>query len=139
VAVDMNGLVAIGTPPRRGQAGNGIGDFAAFAEVASRYVLSVQKAVGLPLDNAAAGLRTACLVGAWTNLNMNTPANNRAHVGTLFLTAGDLDKAVAELLSNGSVIASDVNGNKVPSGFARVEAFRVGFLSGSGPCTEKFS
>jgi hypothetical protein len=37
------------------------------------------------------------------------------------------------------VIASDVNGNKVPSGFARVEAFRVGFLSGSGPCTEKFS
>jgi predicted metalloprotease len=139
VAVDMNGLVAIGTPPRRGQAGNGIGDFAAFAEVASRYVLSVQKAVGLPLDNATAGLRTACLVGAWTNLNMATPANNRAHVGTLSLTAGDLDKAVAELLSNGSVIASDVNGNKVPSGFARVEAFRVGFLSGSGPCTEKFS
>jgi predicted metalloprotease len=135
VAFDINKLVAIGTPPKRGQ-GNGIGDFAAFAEVASRYVLSVQKAVGFSLDDPAAGLRTACLVGAWTGLTMTHPINRTPR---LLLTAGDLDKAVAELLSNDSLIASDVNGKTVRSGFARVEAFRIGFLSGSGPCSEKFS
>lgn len=139
VALDMNELAVIGTPPKRGQDNTGIGDFAAFAEVASRYVLSVEKAVGLPLDDRAAGLRTACLVGSWAGLTMAHPSNNRPAVGTLRLTAGDLDKAVAELLSHGSLIASDVNGTKVRSGFARVEAFRIGFLDGSGPCTEKFS
>jgi hypothetical protein len=43
----------------------------------------------------------------------------------LTLSAGDLDEAVAGLLTNG-LVASDVNGDKVPSGFSRISAFRAG-------------
>jgi len=48
-------------------------------------------------------------------------------------------EAVAELLQEESLIAADVNGDQVTSGFARVEAFRRGFMEGSAPCTEDFA
>jgi predicted metalloprotease len=134
ITLDLNALARIGTPSRRGQ-GGGIGDFAAFGEVASRYALSVEKAVGLPLDDANAGLRTACLTGAWAGL----AEHSRDPENTLRLSPGDLDEAIAELLADKSLIASDVNGTPVPAGFARVEAFRVGYLQSSGACTAKFS
>jgi predicted metalloprotease len=132
ITLDVPALARIGTPGRRGQ--GGIGDFAAFGEVASRYALSVEKAVGLPVDDPNAGLRTACLTGAWAGIaqQANDPEN------TLRLSPGDLDEAIAELLADGGLIASDVNGRQVPAGFARVEAFRVGYLQGSGACTTKF-
>jgi len=61
------------------------------------------------------------------------------HQGALQLSPGDLDEAVAEMLTGSSLIAADVNGRTVPSGFARVEAFRDGFTS-TGPaiCTSKY-
>ena len=111
----------------------GLGDFAAFAELASRYALAVQKSIGAPLDDEKAGLRTACLTGAWAAFADSEDA------GDLRLAVGDLDEAVAELLLEESLIAADVNGEGVPSGFARVEAFRRGFMEGSAPCTEDFS
>lgn len=116
------------------QGSGGLGDFAAFAEVASRYTLSIQKSMGLPLDDDQAGLRTACLTGAWAGFT-NEDAQDRR----LRLAIGDLDEAVAELLQKESLIAADVNGKQVESGFARVEAFRRGFMEGSAPCTEDFS
>lgn len=116
------------------QGRGGLGDFAAFAEIASRYTLSIQKSMGLPLDDDQAGLRTACLTGAWAGFT-NEDAQDRR----LRLAIGDLDEAVAELLQKESLIAADVNGKQVESGFARVEAFRRGFMEGSGPCTEDFS
>ncbi|MBP2338698.1 neutral zinc metallopeptidase [Saccharothrix coeruleofusca] len=131
IAVDLPELVRIGTPPKRGQKG-GIGDFAAFAEIASRFALSIQKATGYPLEGPAAGLRTACLTGAWAGTTTKQTAR-------LKLSSGDLDEAVAELLADKSLIAADVNGTVVPSGFARVEAFRDGFFEGSGLCTRKYS
>jgi predicted metalloprotease len=140
VSYSVGALQAIGTPPRRGQqGGNGIGDFAAYAELASRYVLSVQKTVGLPLEGETTGLRTACLVGAWAGVLIEHPFGNRNPISGVRLAPGDLDEAVAELLSDKSLIATDVDGKQVRSGFARVEAFRIGFMQGSGPCTEKFS
>ncbi|MEJ2859395.1 MULTISPECIES: neutral zinc metallopeptidase [unclassified Saccharothrix] len=131
VGIDLQDLVKIGTPPKRGQKG-GIGDFAAFAEIASRYALSIQKATGYPLEGPAAGLRTACLTGAWAGTTTDPKAKLR-------LSSGDLDEAVAELLADKSLIAADVNGTVVPSGFARVEAFRDGFFDGGGLCTRKYS
>ena len=131
VSMDVAKLAQIGTPAKKGR-GGGIGDFAAFGEVASRYALSVQKAGNLPLDSTAAALRTACLVGYWG-------AAMKTKTDTLELTAGDLDKAVAELLSAKSLIAADVNGQPAPSGFARVEAFRIGYLQGAQTCTQQFS
>jgi predicted metalloprotease len=128
VSMDVPKLKVIGTPTRRG---TGIGDFAAFGEVASRFVLSVQKAANLPLDDANTGLRTACLVGYWG-------AAMKQETDTLSLSAGDLDEAVAELLTPNSLIAADVNGKPAASGFARVEAFRIGFLQGASTCTAQF-
>jgi hypothetical protein len=46
---------------------------------------------------------------------------------------------VAELLQDDSLIAADVNGKPVASGFSRVEAFRRGYVEGSPPCTKDFA
>lgn len=63
---------------------------------------------------------------------MRTPDGN-----TVALTAGDLDEAVAGLLTNG-LAASDVNGQSAPAGFARIDAFRTGVLSDKDQCFERF-
>ncbi|SHG03759.1 neutral zinc metallopeptidase [Streptoalloteichus hindustanus] len=140
VSLDMAELARIGTPPKKGdRQSTGIGDFAAYGEVASRYVLSVQKAVGSELKGDVAGLRTACLVGSWAGQLLEHPVNKRNPLPGAKISPGDLDEAVAELLSERSLIAADVDGRSVPSGFARVEALRVGFMDGVSPCTEKFN
>jgi len=134
VSVELDGLAEIGATPS--SSGGGLGDFAAFALVASRYALAVQRAVGLPLDDDLAGLRTACLVGAWAGVLLETPYGNRNPIDDppLRISSGDLDEAVSELLAGG-LIAGDVDGVAVPSRFARVDAFRLGFLEGSAPCS----
>ena len=138
VGIDLAVLAKLGTPPKRGQEpgadGVGIGDFAAFAEIASRYTLSVQKAVNLSLDDERAGLRTACLVGAWARVTEQEGVGDNV----LRLSPGDLDEAVAEMLMGKSLIAADINGTPVKAGFARVEAFRIGHDSAK-ECTARFS
>ena len=139
IAVDesaLNQLAALPPGDVLGVSSTGLGDFAAFAEVASRYALAVQKSLGIPLDDKNAGLRTACLTGAWAGVIRHRFTDGPAR--QLLLGPGDLDEAVAELLSPGSLIAADVNGSRVPAGFARVSAFQVGFLQGSKVCTTQF-
>jgi len=136
VSVDMAKLSQLAQPIDRdaemkGQDPGGMGDFAAFAEVASRYALSIQKGVGASIDNANAGLRTACLVGAWAAFT-NRP-------GTLRLSAGDLDEAIADLLQPASLISADVNGKRPDSGFDRVESLRRGYLEGSAVCSKQYA
>ena len=111
------------------------GDNTAYSVLMSRYMLSVQHAHGgLPLDTAEAGLRTACLTGvATTKLSSSTTAGDQ----TISLTAGDLDEAVSGLLSNG-LAASNVNGDTVPAGFSRVDAFRTGVLGSQDQCIKRF-
>ena len=51
----------------------------------------------------------------------------------------DLDhlyEAVAELLQDKSLIAADIKGNATEVGFARVEAFRIGYTNGSADCAQ---
>jgi predicted metalloprotease len=140
VGVDLDKLKQIAKPPAEGVEpganGAGIGDFAAFAEIASRYTLAIQKQSGASLDDKNAGLRTACLTGAWTAFTVDKDPNPDQQ---LHLSVGDLDEAVSELLQDNSLIAADINGKPVTSGFARVEAFRRGYMEGSSPCTEDFS
>ncbi|MBB5920277.1 putative metalloprotease [Actinoalloteichus hoggarensis] len=140
IGLDMPELAAIGTPPTPGgdPAAAGIGDFAAFAEIASRYTMAVQEQAGLSLKGPSAGLRTACLTGSWAGMLMPNRSTDTTSYGGLRISPGDLDEAVAELLGEDSLIAADVDGASVPSGFARVEAFQVGFEEGSDPCTERF-
>jgi predicted metalloprotease len=141
VGIDLDKLKQIAKPPAEGTEpgtdGAGIGDFAAFAEIASRYTLAIQKQMGASLDDKNAGLRTACLTGAWTAFTVDkdpSKADQKLH-----LSVGDLDEAVSELLQDNSLIAADMNGTQVKSGFSRVEAFRRGYMEGSSPCTEDFS
>jgi predicted metalloprotease len=140
VGIDLDKLKKIAKPPAEGAEpgadGAGIGDFAAFAEIASRYTLAIQKQIGADLTDENAGLRTACLTGAWTAFAVDkdpSKADSQLH-----LAVGDLDEAVAELLQDDSLIAADIKGTQVKSGFARVEAFRRGYMEGSTPCTEDF-
>jgi predicted metalloprotease len=137
LAVDLPELEAVGTPSE----GDGFsaalsGDNTAYSMLMSRYMLALQhEQGGLVLDNATAGLRTACLTGvATTKLTqqVKTPDGN-----TFALTAGDLDEAVAGLLING-LAAGDVNGESVPAGFSRIDAFRIGVLGDQDRCLRRF-
>ena len=138
IAVDLPGLEKLGTAAeRRGHARRLLsGDNTAYSVLMSRYMLALQhQHGGLVLDNAEAGLRTACLTGVATTKLANgvsTPDGN-----TVALTAGDLDEAVAGLLTNG-LAAGDVNGESVPAGFSRIDAFRIGVLGDQDRCLKRF-
>jgi predicted metalloprotease len=136
IIVDMPGLTKLGTASEEDQSSVLSGDNTAYSVLISRYMVAVQYAHGgLALDNAEAGLRTACLTGvATTKLTkqVTTPDGN-----TVALTAGDLDEAVAGLLTNG-LAAGDVNGESVPAGFSRIDAFRIGVLGDEERCLKRF-
>jgi hypothetical protein len=138
VALDVPALAELATPRNEQLNVNVTGDFTAFGLIASRYTLSVQNHLRLGLEGANAGLRSVCLVATWAGLHQETPFGNRNPLDDgLRMSPGDLDEAVSELLADG-LMASDVNGQAVKSGFARVEAFRIGFLQGAQPCLDRF-
>ena len=137
IAVDLPGLIDLGTARDGDKFSAGLsGDNTAYSVLISRYMLAVQQEHGgLVLDNAKAGLRTACLTGVATTAmtrEVSTPDGN-----TVALTAGDLDEAVAGLLTNG-LAAGDVNGESVPAGFSRIDAFRTGVLGDQERCLRRF-
>jgi predicted metalloprotease len=136
LSVDMPALEALGTQSEDPDAGGlASGDNTAYSVLMSRYMQAVQHERGLVLDSAEAALRTACLTGVATaklTRNVTTPDGN-----TIALTAGDLDEAVSGILTNG-LVASDVNGESVPSGFSRIDAFRIGVLGDEPRCLARF-
>ncbi|MDT5337691.1 MAG: hypothetical protein QOD90_3196 [Mycobacterium sp.] len=113
-----------------------MGDNTAYSVVVSRFTQALQNQHGgVALDNAEAALRTACLTGVATvkmTDSIATPSGD-----TIQLTAGDVDEAVSGILVNG-LVASDVNGDSVPSGFSRIDAFRVGVLGDEARCFKRF-
>lgn len=137
IVVDLPGLQEMGSPANR-QDGSSLasGDNTAYSVLVSRYMTAIQREVGgVPLDTAAAALRTACLTGVATVKLSNdvvTPDGD-----TIALTAGDVDEAVSGILTNG-LVASDVNGESVPSGFSRIDAFRLGVLTDVERCFKRF-
>lgn len=133
IGVDLPRLVEESTPERarRDLPTEIVGDFTGFGMFASRFALAAQSAQGLPIDGPSAALRTTCLVGAWTGAVANQPD------GSVQLSPGDLDEAISALLDDG-LMAGDVNGDSVDSGFARVEAFRTGMLGGSALCAQSY-
>ena len=107
------------------------GDNTALSVVTSRYALAIEHERGEPLDSATAALRTACVTGvAQRAMSENSGL-------ALTLTAGDLDEAVAGLLTNG-MVASNVNGETVPAGFTRIVAFRSGLGGDDELCYNRF-
>lgn len=136
ITVDLPALQKMGASIGGDEAVVLQGDNTAYSVVVSRFMMALQQEHGgLVLDNAEAGLRTACLTGVATtkmSKNITTPDGN-----TVGLTAGDIDEAVAGLLTNG-LAAGDVNGESVPAGFSRIDAFRVGVLGDVDRCYKRF-
>ena len=137
IVVDLPGLEELGAQDeQRDGADLATGDNVAYSVLVSRYMLAIQhERGGVQLDTAAAALRTACLTGVATvkmSKDVTTPDGN-----TIALTAGDVDEAVSGILTNG-LVASDVNGESVPSGFSRIDAFRVGVVGDTERCFKRF-
>jgi predicted metalloprotease len=136
IVVDLAELAVMGTQSDSDGGGLASGDNTAYSVLVSRYMQAIQHARGgVMLDNAEAALRTACLTGVATvkmSKSVTTPDGN-----TIALTAGDVDEAVSGILTNG-LAASDVNGESVPSGFSRIDAFRVGVLGAEDRCFKRF-
>jgi predicted metalloprotease len=136
IAVDLPALEAMGTTSGDTSDGRISGDNTAYSVLTSRYALALQQERGgLVLDNAEAALRTACLTGVATTAMSQQISTSGGD--TIALSAGDLDEAVAGILSNG-LVASDVNGETVPSGFSRMDAFRTGVLGDEDRCVKRF-
>jgi predicted metalloprotease len=136
IAVDLPSLQQIGTPADEHERVLLQGDNTALSMVTSRYMLALEHERGLTLDTAVAAMRTACLTGVAQRKmseNIRLPSGNQ-----LVLGAGDLDEAVSGLLTN-PVVASDVNGTAVPSGFTRILAFRAGLLGDADGCFQRFA
>lgn len=135
ITVDLPALQKLGTPTgQRRRLVLPVGDNTAYSVLVSRYVLALEKQRGAVLDNAAAALRTACLTGvATTKMSQQITVDGQ----TVQLAAGDLDEAVSGMLTNG-LAASDVNGESVPSGFSRIDAFRTGVLGDQDRCFKRY-
>jgi predicted metalloprotease len=136
ISVDVDELAVIGAVAEEDSTGLATGDNTAYSILVSRYMQALQhERGGVALNTAAAALRTACLTGVATakmTKEVTTPDGN-----TIALTAGDVDEAVSGILLNG-LVASDVNGDSVPSGFSRIDAFRVGVLGDTDRCFKRF-
>lgn len=137
IVVDLPELKTMGMQSDR-EEGTSLasGDNTAYSVLVSRYMQAIQQEHGgVVLDNAEAALRTACLTGVAT-VKMSKDVTT-ADGNTIALTAGDVDEAVSGILTNG-LVASDVNGESVPSGFSRIDAFRVGVLGDADRCFKRF-
>ena len=135
IGVNLPELQQMGTPADESDETLIQGDDTAYSLVMSRYALALQHERGLGLDSAAAALRAACLTGVGHHKlvePVQTPSGN-----SVSITAGDIDEAVAGLLTNG-MAASDVNGDTVKAGFARIDAFRVGVLGDDQRCYQRY-
>ncbi|MEV0948557.1 neutral zinc metallopeptidase [Rhodococcus sp. NPDC049939] len=140
IGVDVDLLAERGTPDysrRRELVQTELtGDYNAYVLLASRYTLALQHARGDNLSSPKTALRAACLSGVITAaLSPDNPATLEA--GSVWLSPGDLDEAVSGLLTDG-LAASDVNGQTVPSGFSRIDAFRTGVLGGEHACEVRY-
>lgn len=134
IVVDMPLLKEMGTKDDSDMRRLIFGDSTAYSVVASRYMLALQHERGMTLDDASASLRTACLTGvAAAALTEPVEVSDGS---TIALSAGDLDEMVTGILTNG-LVASDVNGDSVPSGFSRIEAFRTGVLGDIEQCLSR--
>ena len=137
IVVDLPGLQEMGSPSARQDGSSlAVGDNTAYSVLVSRYMTAIQaEHGGVSLDTAHAALRTACLTGVAT-VKMTEEVTTSGG-DTIALTAGDVDEALSGILTNG-LVAGDVNGESVPSGFSRIDAFRLGVLSDAERCFKRF-
>ena len=135
ISVDLPALATMGKVAGEQEHSLPQGDDTALSIVMSRYALAAQHERGLAMQSPWTALRTACLTGIAhrkMSANIELPSGN-----SLVLTAGDLDEAVAGLLTN-HMVASDADGISVPAGFTRIAAFRAGVLGEMDGCYSRY-
>ncbi|MGO8771242.1 MAG: peptidase [Mycobacterium sp.] len=135
IVVDPPALAAMGKVADEKEHTLPQGDDTALSVVMSRYALAAQHERGLPMQSPWTALRTACLTGV-VHRKMAEPIDLPDHK-QLLLTAGDLDEAVAGLLTN-HLVASDADGTSVPAGFTRIAAFRGGVGGKMDACYTRY-
>ncbi|MGV9797651.1 peptidase [Mycobacterium sp. NPDC003449] len=134
IAVDLDELSKLAEPKDESEGALIQGDDTALSIVMSRYALAVQHERSVSLNTPYASLRTACLTGVAHRHMLESDGDNPG----LVLTAGDVDEAVAGLLTNGQA-AADEDGNAAPAGFSRIVAFRSGLANEQDLCFERYS
>ncbi|MHA7649672.1 neutral zinc metallopeptidase [Mycobacterium sp. ML4] len=135
ISVDLPALATMGKVAGEKEQSLPQGDDTALSIVMSRYALAMQHERGLAMQSPWTALRTACLTGIAhrkMSANIELPSGN-----SLVLTAGDLDEAVAGLLTN-HMVASDADGVSVPAGFTRIAAFRSGVVGEMDGCYARY-
>ncbi|GAA3192793.1 hypothetical protein GCM10020255_092980 [Rhodococcus baikonurensis] len=139
IGISVDDLAERGTPGRVGRREliqtNITGDYNAYVLLASRYTSRCRRRtanLSTPAD---------CLARRLPVRRHHRSAQSHQRRGvrrTGHTLPGDLDEAVSGLLTDG-LAASDVNGETVPSGFARVDAFRTGVLGGREVCDSRYT
>jgi predicted metalloprotease len=135
IVIDLPGLSNMGKVKSENERTLPQGDDTALSVVMSRYALAVQHERGLAMQSPWTALRTACLTGV-VHRKMAEPIELPSGK-QLLLTAGDLDEAVAGLLTN-HLVASDADGISVPAGFTRIDAFRGGVTGKMDACYSRY-
>ncbi|CAN5821067.1 neutral zinc metallopeptidase [soil metagenome] len=108
-----------------------LGDFAVGTLYGTQYGLAVQEQLGgAPDDEVLATLRGDCYAGAWAGAILPEEVDQETFPYELLLSPGDLDEAVAVLLS----FRSDSDRHRQGPGFERVRAFRIGVVDGPASC-----
>ncbi|MGD1172071.1 peptidase [Mycobacterium seoulense] len=135
IVIDLPKLAIMGKVADENEQTLPQGDDTALSVVMSRYALAVQHERGLAMQSPWTALRTACLTGV-VHRKMAEPIELSSQK-ELLLTAGDLDEAVAGLLTN-HLVASDADGTSVPAGFTRIAAFRGGVAGNMDACYSRY-
>lgn len=107
-----------------------IGDLAVGMVLAHEWAVGAQARAGLPMDGVAASLQADCFAGTWTgDMVAGIPILLADGTETtIFLSAGDLDEAVAGFIAFGSPQSA------MGTAFERFDAFQDGFFGGAGQC-----
>lgn len=109
-----------------------IGDLAVGMVLAHEWAVGAQTRAGLPIEGAAASLQADCFAGTWTgDMVAGIPILLADGTETtIFLSAGDLDEAVAGFIAFGSPQST------MGTAFERFDAFQDGFFGGARECLE---
>jgi len=109
------------------------GDFAVGTLFATQYGLAVENELGLkPKNEVEATLWGDCYAGSWAGALLPDEVNQTDFPYQLLLSPGDLDEAVAVLLS----FRTDSDRQRQGPGFDRVKAFRSGVVHGPRVCSK---
>ncbi|MET0903146.1 MAG: neutral zinc metallopeptidase [Acidimicrobiales bacterium] len=112
---------------------NEIGDYAVATEIARQYAYAAQVRLGNEESDLATNLHADCLAGVYARSGFLGDREDQGQA--LFLSPGDLDEAVIAFLLNSDASEAVEDGNvSVGTAFQRFDAYRDGFLAGTGAC-----